>query len=119
MWMRLLASPSMPSTPSAPPSASGMTGSRRGSIRKSPISRVSTGTTGTDTEPVAPRNITGSAWIGLDPECLRQVRRQRGMAGAGGEHETERPLAVDRDRRPDAADLVAARGRDETGFVAR
>ena len=55
--------------------------------------------------------------IGLDPERLRQARSQGGMARAGGEHEAIRPFAVDRYRRPDAADPVTARGRDEARFV--
>ena len=41
------------------------------------------------------------------------------MARARVEHETERALAVDADRRPDAADPVAARGGDESRLVGR
>ena len=38
------------------------------------------------------------------------------MARPGRERETIWPLAVDRDGRPDAADLVEARGRDVARF---
>ena len=72
---------------------------------------------GTAAEPVAPRRMTVSAGIGLDAESLRQVRSQGGMARPGGEHEAKRPLAIDFDRRPDAADLVEARGRDVARFL--
>ena len=55
--------------------------------------------------------------IESDAKCSATRARQRGMARTRIEHEAERSLAVDADRRPDAADLVAARGGDEARLV--
>jgi hypothetical protein len=68
---------------------------------------------GTVADPVTPCNTICSVADCGKPSASAASAVRAECVCAGIEHEPERPLAVDQNRRPDASDAIALGGRDE------